>query len=199
MAAGLVMALVAVLAWGVFAAAPLSPEQTPPSRVAQQSSPPSSGCATTQDTQLGHLCATLASVVVTLDVPGQGSVELHALVADTAEARSVGLSRVAELPRGLGMLFLFDGVGDHGGFWMRNTLVPLDLVFLGPARPDWELAAGGPDAVVLSQVSMVPCLADPCPVFSAPGPYLAALEVMAETFPALPAGTPVWFSTRPEG
>jgi uncharacterized membrane protein (UPF0127 family) len=38
-----------------------------------------------------------------------------------------------EVPRGTGMLFLFTGVSDHP-FWMKNTLVALDMVFIGPDR-----------------------------------------------------------------
>jgi uncharacterized membrane protein (UPF0127 family) len=46
-------------------------------------------------------------------------------VADTPSARSRGLSKRAEVPSGTGMLF-----DTPGPFWMRDTLVPLDLVWL---------------------------------------------------------------------
>jgi len=50
-------------------------------------------------------------------------------VADEPSERERGLMFVEELPRGEGMLFLFEAPGE-AGFWMRNTLIPLDLVFI---------------------------------------------------------------------
>lgn len=51
-------------------------------------------------------------------------------VAKTAEERERGLMSVTRLPSHTGMLFVFDQ--DTGvEFWMKNTLVPLDMVFVG--------------------------------------------------------------------
>jgi uncharacterized membrane protein (UPF0127 family) len=56
--------------------------------------------------------------------------EIKVEVAATPGARERGLMWRTALPEGEGMLFLFGEVADHS-FWMKNTLVSLDLVFLG--------------------------------------------------------------------
>lgn len=50
-------------------------------------------------------------------------------IADDPEERSRGLMFVEHLPADEGMLFLFEHAGEVG-FWMKNTLIPLDLIFI---------------------------------------------------------------------
>ncbi len=49
-------------------------------------------------------------------------------VADDDAERSQGLMNVPRMPRSRGMLFVYDEP-QRAVFWMRNTLIPLDMVF----------------------------------------------------------------------
>jgi hypothetical protein len=60
----------------------------------------------------------------------QGRGEVIAEVASHVDEVEVGLMFRERLAPGEGMLFRFDAPERHG-FWMKNTLVPLDLLFVG--------------------------------------------------------------------
>lgn len=58
-----------------------------------------------------------------------GADTVRAEVAATPREREQGLMGRTELPAGTGMLFVFDDQATRR-FWMRNTLIPLDIGFL---------------------------------------------------------------------
>jgi uncharacterized membrane protein (UPF0127 family) len=59
---------------------------------------------------------------------GKGDVELTVEVADTHALRERGLMFQRTLSPNSGMLFVFDEVDNHS-FWMKNTVVALDVIF----------------------------------------------------------------------
>jgi len=78
----------------------------------------------------------LAMGLAAADVPHAQTVTIAAPkakltleVADTPEAREYGLMFRTSLPAHHGMIFVFSHDGPQG-FWMKNTLIPLDMVFV---------------------------------------------------------------------
>jgi uncharacterized membrane protein (UPF0127 family) len=86
-------------------------------------------------------------------------------VANSSAERSRGLMQRRRAPKD-GMLFVFP-TRTTGGFWMKNTLVPLTIVFFDSAGKR------------VRKMSMTPCREDPCPIYDPGKPYRFALELPA--------------------
>ncbi|MDR2404300.1 MAG: DUF192 domain-containing protein [Spirochaetaceae bacterium] len=65
-----------------------------------------------------------------LETAGGAPVRLQAEIARTGEERTRGLMHRKSLPDGEGMLFLFDR-DQILSFWMKDTLIPLSIAFIG--------------------------------------------------------------------
>ena len=108
-------------------------------------------------------------VVVETD---EGEVVFAVEVADSDEERQVGLMHRESLPADSGMIFLFEE-SSSGGFWMKNTLIPLSIAFAD--------ASG----TILRILDMEPCEEDPCEIYDPGVFYRSALEVNQGAFERL--------------
>jgi uncharacterized membrane protein (UPF0127 family) len=90
-------------------------------------------------------------------------------IADSDEERRVGLMNRESLSEDAGMIFLFPR-DTRGGFWMKDTLVPLSIAFVD---------RGGE---ILRILDMEPCRADPCRVYDPGVAFRSALEVNRGAF-----------------
>ena len=114
----------------------------------------------------GDKTRTYATAVIQTD---ERRVHVAVEVAETPAERERGLMERKSLPENAGMLFTF-GAETSGGFWMKDTLIPLSIAFYGE---------GGE---ILRLLDMEPCRADPCPVYDPGVSYRGALEVNRGAF-----------------
>ena len=76
------------------------------------------------------LAPALALDRTTVEIASKTGVHVFTVeIADTEQSRERGLMFRKELPPGRGMLFDFHRERQVG-FWMKNTLIPLDMIFI---------------------------------------------------------------------
>ncbi len=95
---------------------------------------------------------------------GSKSVNLDVEVADTVNERAQGLMYRNGLAEGKGMLFVF-AEPQILSFWMRNTKIPLEILFFDP------------NGRFINAHQMEPCKEDPCVTYESKEAALYALEV----------------------
>jgi len=104
-----------------------------------------------------------------VNLDAEQAVAVAVEIAETDEQRQFGLMFRKFLPPKAGMVFLFPQE-TTGGFWMKNTLIPLSIAFYDT------------DGRILRILDMEPCTADPCPVYDPGVAYRGALEVNRGAF-----------------
>jgi uncharacterized protein len=116
----------------------------------------------------------LAASTAAASSPATPAVTLHGhrfsteLATDDA-SRAQGLMMRKELAADHGMLFVFPDT-EPRWFWMKNTLVPLDILYFDADRK-----------LVSMQLDVPPCQADPCPSYPSDAPARYVLELSAGT------------------
>ncbi len=96
-----------------------------------------------------------------------GNARFHVEIAETAQERQQGLMFRTHLPKDQGMLFIQPEAAP-AAFWMKNTYIPLDLLYFDSAGRLLEIHADVP-----------PCITPSCPAYVSKGPIKYILEINA--------------------
>ena len=100
-------------------------------------------------------------------ISGASEKTVNAEIADSPAGWETGLMYRKSLAPDSGMLFIFPDE-DYRSFWMKNTLIPLDMLFI---------SANG--TIVDMKESFQPCKADPCESYRSKEKAMYVLEVNA--------------------
>ena len=143
------------------AAPPPAPSETPPVAVSTTSTPTPAVVAAPAPADCARLRNPHSGGLEPLEVvTGSGVVKFQVEIADTDAERQYGLMCRTSVAPDRGMLFEFE-TSRPQAFWMHNTLVPLDIIYIGQdgkvvsigrnARPldDSAVPSGGPAIGVL--------------------------------------------------
>jgi hypothetical protein len=122
--------------------------------------------------------------VVILEPPGEPRAAVTVELARTAQQIQLGLMHRRSLPKDHGMLFLM-GVERIHSFWMRNTLIPLDMIFIAK------------DMTVAGVVENTTPLTDDSRTVGEPSFYVLEVNGGWARKNHVQAGTPVRFKNIP--
>jgi uncharacterized membrane protein (UPF0127 family) len=87
-------------------------------------------------------------------------------LARTEAEKQRGLMGVTSLTNEEGMLFIWDEENIYP-FWMKDTLLPLDIIWIGT------------NGTIVEAVTAFPCEGDPCTVYTPRGNSQYVLEINA--------------------
>ena len=88
-------------------------------------------------------------------------------LAETQEQRSRGLMYRETLDQDKGMFFIFDEEKEHS-FWMKNTLIPLDIIWINEDKE-----------IVDIKKDVQPCVQEECQIFKPSNKAKYVLELNA--------------------
>ena len=95
---------------------------------------------------------------------GSNKIKVFTEVADEPEEWTTGLMFRESLNENEGMLFIFNDNKERI-FWMKNTLIPLDIIFISDSLE------------IVNIAEAEPCKVDPCELYNSEMPAKYVLEV----------------------
>jgi uncharacterized membrane protein (UPF0127 family) len=98
-------------------------------------------------TWAGHNQNRLPEATITFN-PSEENVYFNCEVADTPSERAIGLMNRESLEPDEGMLFIFESP-QNVSFWMKNTLIPLDIVFIDESGTVINIEQANPEPEVI--------------------------------------------------
>ena len=118
------------------------------------------------------LLCVLMLATCTACASGEPSVELGGRtfaveIADTSEKQALGLMFRDSMPADHGMLFIFPNEAPRS-FWMKNTRIPLDIMYFDKDLKMVSISADTP-----------PCRVSRCPSYPSSKPAMYVLELNA--------------------
>lgn len=79
-----------------------------------------------------------------------GNKKYKVQIAKTEEEKTKGLQGVTNLPKDEGMLFIYDEP-QTVGFWMKDTLIPLDIIFIDEDQEVISVYQGEPESDAIAE------------------------------------------------